>query len=588
MYTCTIWFGFPEEYTETLFLDPTDPVYVELGQKYVSMQMELFSEHFEARHFSNQDSTHTTYPIFYWSDQYNELSPPTDDSTYLRNAALFHYQSMHFLPSHVTTDNVKVVWVMQGWLFVHMQSFWMQDGQRPIRAYLSGLAKGQLLLLDLIAEKQHIAKMTSDFFGHEYIWCFLHNFGGDVGMSGNLHNLLTKLNELNSHDQSDNDNGLLTGIGLAMEGTNQNVILYHALLSTVYVAPPLQLAKYRKWFVQSRYGRDIWQMAAHNISALWEQLISLMYDTSPNYWSVIKPVYVRHPTLQIVPDNIVSLATITDVEQLQSRHRQALLFQNKYKQKHIFFKFNGGFQPLWPDYPFRDLRAVYDQWMKWVQVCLESDSKAMALLSESPTLVYDLIDITRELLGYWFGELYVLYRELWTKHKHNAAPCTQCIAVSSSMLDILDDIDQLLSYCKYQRLDVWINEAINCVLEDNRTTNDEWVRFMEFNAKNLITRWGPNIIADYGSRQWHGLVGGYYKKRWQIFFDRMNTNATTRLSTIEINQKILAFESSWEQKQFISTNSWRKYDQHNNALSNILRVSKKYQSQFIKYFPSFS
>ena len=42
--------------------------------------------------------------------------------------------------------------------------------------------------------------------------------------------------------------------------------------------------------------------------------------------------------------------------------------------------------------------------------------------------------------------------------------------------------------------------------------------FWEFEARNQITLWRPRgEISDYASKQWGGLVGTYYKHRWNLF-----------------------------------------------------------------------
>ncbi len=112
---------------------------------------------------------------------------------------------------------------MQGWMFVHLRQFWTKS---TIKAYLKPIANEDLLLLDLIAEKRSVAAATESFFDHPYIWCFLHNFGGDLGMSGNLQDIFSRI--LGFEDKN------LEGLGLSMEGINQNIILYHAVLSLLY------------------------------------------------------------------------------------------------------------------------------------------------------------------------------------------------------------------------------------------------------------------------------------------------------------------------------------------------------------------
>ena len=43
---------------------------------------------------------------------------------------------------------------------------------------------GALVMLDLYAEVQPQWARTDGFFGAPYIWCMLHNFGGNLGAPG--------------------------------------------------------------------------------------------------------------------------------------------------------------------------------------------------------------------------------------------------------------------------------------------------------------------------------------------------------------------------------------------------------------------
>jgi alpha-N-acetylglucosaminidase len=50
--------------------------------------------------------------------------------------------------------------------------------------------------------------------------------------------------------------------------------------------------------------------------------------------------------------------------------------------------------------------------------------------------------------------------------------------------------------------------------------NGSYAAYLERNARNQITLWGPTgEINDYASKQWGGLVGGYYMSRWESFVD---------------------------------------------------------------------
>ena len=46
---------------------------------------------------------------------------------------------------------------------------------------ISGVPTGALVMLDLYAEVQPQWARTEGFYGAPFIWCMLHNFGGNLG-----------------------------------------------------------------------------------------------------------------------------------------------------------------------------------------------------------------------------------------------------------------------------------------------------------------------------------------------------------------------------------------------------------------------
>ena len=48
---------------------------------------------------------------------------------------------------------------------------------------VDGVPRGRLVLLDLIAELHPLWRRTDGFYGAPFIWCMLHNFGGNSGAS---------------------------------------------------------------------------------------------------------------------------------------------------------------------------------------------------------------------------------------------------------------------------------------------------------------------------------------------------------------------------------------------------------------------
>ena len=59
----------------------------------------------------------------------------------------------------------------------------------------------------------------------------------------------------------------------------------------------------------------------------------------------------------------------------------------------------------------------------------------------------------------------------------------------------------------------WISFARN-IVPGATTAQQDW---LEFNARNQITLWGPHgEINDYAKKEWGGLVRDYYKARWVV------------------------------------------------------------------------
>lgn len=54
--------------------------------------------------------------------------------------------------------------------------------------------------------------------------------------------------------------------------------------------------------------------------------------------------------------------------------------------------------------------------------------------------------------------------------------------------------------------------------------NDKDKQNFELNLLTQITVWGPianSVNYDYAWKEWGGLIGTYYVKRWQSFFERL-------------------------------------------------------------------
>lgn len=57
-----------------------------------------------------------------------------------------------------------------------------------------GVPQGKMIVLDLYAEASPVWQRTESFYGQPFIWCMLHNFGGNIGLYGELTSIATGIN----------------------------------------------------------------------------------------------------------------------------------------------------------------------------------------------------------------------------------------------------------------------------------------------------------------------------------------------------------------------------------------------------------
>ncbi len=225
---------------DTYLLDPTDPLFAEIGKKFLSAQTALFgTDH------------------FYSADSFNENEPPSDNLLYLSGL------SARILDGMQQVDP-SAVWVMQGWLFYSDRKFWKSP---QIKALLDAIPNDHMLLLDLAAEIEPVWKRTSAFYGKPWIWGMLNNFGGNVNLFGRID--ITAANPPLA--LKDSTSGKMQGIGLTMEGIATNPVLYELMLDQTWQSDPINPSTWLHSYIRNRYGRvttsleQCWEILRHTV-----------------------------------------------------------------------------------------------------------------------------------------------------------------------------------------------------------------------------------------------------------------------------------------------------------------------------------
>ncbi|CAE7534237.1 NAGLU [Symbiodinium natans] len=186
------WNRFPDPYGSVSLLEPTDPLFKQIGQAWVEEQTRLYG------------TDHV-----YQTDTYNEMNPRSTDLSYLASSSKAVIDAMQ-------AGDKDAVWLMQGWLF--LSGFWSND---RAKAYLSGVPNDKMIILDLDSSDRPIWTKTSSYFGKPFVFNTLQqNYGGQQGVTGNLPRIGDAFKKALA------ESAALNGVGVTMEGMWTNYITY--------------------------------------------------------------------------------------------------------------------------------------------------------------------------------------------------------------------------------------------------------------------------------------------------------------------------------------------------------------------------
>ncbi len=229
-------------FADTYILDSEDPLFAEIGKKFLEKQTQLFgTDH------------------LYSADTFNENEPPTDDPAYLSELSKRIYDGMRLA-------DPKAVWVMQGWLFYSDRKFWKAP---QIEALLKAVPDDKMILLDLAAEIEPVWKRTDAFYGKPWIWNMLNNFGGNVNLFGRMEGVAANP----AKDLHDPKAGQLKGIGLTMEAIEQNPVIYELMMQHTWQKDAIELDA---WL--AKYARNRYRSTNPKLLEAWQVLRRTVYN----------------------------------------------------------------------------------------------------------------------------------------------------------------------------------------------------------------------------------------------------------------------------------------------------------------------
>ncbi|MFL5789705.1 MAG: alpha-N-acetylglucosaminidase [Flavisolibacter sp.] len=353
-------------FADTYILDSEDPLFKQIAKRFIEKQTALFgTDH------------------LYSADTFNENEPPSDDTSYLSALSKRLYEGMKLADK-------KALWLMQGWLFYSDRKFWKP---KQVKALLDAVPDSAMMLLDLAAEIEPVWKRTDAFYGKPWIWNMLHNFGGNISLFGRMDGVATGPAEaLQSPDA-----GKLSGIGLTMEGIEQNPVLYELMTSHTWRNEPININEWLAGYVKNRYGSN---------------------DTTlVNAWQGMRKTVYNGQLIRDGAESIITGRPTFDSSTTWTRTRL--------------------------NYDPAELLPVWEAFIKVSDRYKSSDG-----------FQYDIVDITRQVLANYAD---TIHHRIVVSYRRNEADSFKFFA--NQFLDLIDDLDELLGTRKDYLTGLWINNA---------------------------------------------------------------------------------------------------------------------------------
>lgn len=440
-------------FADTYILDSEDPMFAQIGKQFLQKQTELLgTDH------------------LYSADTFNENEPPSADPAYLGNLSARIYDGM-------SAADPKAIWVMQGWLFYSDRKFWKEA---QTEALLNAVPNDKMILLDLATEIEPVWKRTQGFYGKPWIWNMLHNFGGNTNLFGRMDVVATAPAEALNNPQS----GKMKGIGLSMEGIEQNPVLYELMMDNTWQAKPIDLNSWLPKFVRNRYGKS-------NANAL-------------KGWEILRKTVYHVPADKYIRDGAESIIQARPTFDSLTRWAKTTL---NYREK--------------------DLLPGWDELVKAAPLCKNSDG-----------FQYDLVDVTRQVMVN-----YALPIQRKIVMAYRKKDLTAFNTESGKFIQLIDDMDRLLATRKDFMLGPWVSSA----RQWGETPAEKALYEMNAKDLITLWGDAKSPLNEYACRQWSGLLNDFYKPRWQLFFARarQSLNQQSDFNASLFKEEVSSWEWKW-------------------------------------------
>lgn len=418
------------DYKRPAFLQPTSKRFAEIASIYYKEQQRLYGK-----------------ADFYSMDPFHEGG--NAGGVDLRKAG-------EAIMGAMKAVNPNAVWVVQAW------------GACPYPSMIKHLKNGDMLVLDLYSENrpqwgnsESTWYRKEGFNGHDWAFCMLLNFGGNVGMFGKLQHVVDEYYKA----RCSSFKSTMKGVGLTMEGIENNPVMYE-LVSEL----PWRDAKFawKEWlhdYVEARYGNinnakvhDAWLLLARSVYGAGARVVE-----------------------QGCHESVLCARPALDVYQVSS-----------WSEMEEFYN---------PDDVINAARLM-----------VEASHEVKA----NDNFRYDLVDVTRQAIA---EQARYVYDEIVAAYK--AKDRKMFDYTTKRFLDILLQQDRLLSSMPDFMVGGWIRSARNLGQNEQERNHYEWNARVQITTWGNRSAAESGGLREYAHKEWNGVLADFYYPRWKAYFEAL-------------------------------------------------------------------
>lgn len=361
-----------------------------------------------------------------------------------------------------------------------------------------------------------------NFWGYFVVAGMLHNFGGKNAMQGQIRHHCD-----NAFKHLKDRGANVIGSGMFMEGIEQNPVVYDLQFHMLTESGKIDFSDWLDDYIERRYGKysDVLRKA-------WDLMIETCYSDGGYRENEVGSTLAARPQPMPVMCGPCCYSKVWyDTKKLE----KALSLFISVREE---FKDSDGYQ-------------------------------------------YDLCDLTRQVLSNRFHD-----RQNDFALNYKNKNLSEVKEIAKEQLDLMLDLDELLSHRSEMCLSRWICDS------HNLAQNDDEKRYFDMNARTLITQWGDidgdtSALYDYSWREWSGLIKEYYYVRWEMFYDEAishmengtkfdfttgdNYEERKRYRKTDFGKKLNEFELSW-----CKTYSECEYPVDSDVVPSVLNIVQKW------------